>query len=206
MKYRWIIALVIGMIGSASAFAEEAVRAQTLSLGGAAINSADYSRYTIWSSSDGISAGVASANASLAQSPVGGSGMQTGGFLAWQNSIYRIDATLSPNFEGQMTAGLGASIGAMPGESGTRYGLRIGTAWTSSERFTINPASGLGLAELAAPNNNVNVSFLINHALTPNLNLIGLAEAQRSFGYSPLDNSNTGLGRLVVGAGLGYRF
>jgi hypothetical protein len=59
---------------------------------------------------------------------------------------------------------------------------------------------------MAAPNNNVNVSFLINHALTPNLNLIGLAEAQRSFGMSPLDNNNTGLGRLVVGAGLGYRF
>jgi hypothetical protein len=203
MKSALIIALLASMVGSAAAVAEEAVRAQTWSLGGAAIASSDSSHYVIWSNSDGISAGVAPANASLAQAPIGGAIMQTGGFLAWQSSIYRIDATLSPNWDGQMMAGLAASVGA---DSGTRYGLRVGTAWTTTEHFTLNPASGLGLAEMAAPNNNVNVSFLINHALTPNLTLIGLAEAQRSFGMSPLDNSNTGLGRLVVGAGLGYRF
>jgi hypothetical protein len=202
MKTGLIIALLTGMVGTAVAVAEEPIRAQTYSLGGAAIASTDGSRYVVWSSSDGISAGVTDANASLAQVPIGGAGLQTGGFLAWQSSIYRIDATLSPNWDGQMMAGLAASVGA----DSTRYGLRVGTAWTTTDHFTLNAASGLGLAEMAAPNNNVNVSFLINHALTPNLNLIGLAEAQRSFGMSPLDNNNTGLGRLVVGAGLGYRF
>jgi hypothetical protein len=43
--------------------------------------------------------------------------------------------------------------------------------------------------------------------LTPNLNLIGLAEAQRSFGNPALDGSySSGIGRLVVGAGIGYKF
>jgi hypothetical protein len=100
--------------------------------------------------------------------------------------------------------GLGASID----DEGTRYGLRVGTAWAPTDRFTVNPASGLGLAELAAPTNNVNVSFLINHALTPNLSVIGMAEAQRTFGVSPLDSStyNSNFGRLIVGAGIGYKF
>jgi hypothetical protein len=53
----------------------------------------------------------------------------------------------------------------------------------------------------------VNVSFLINHALSPNLSVIGLAEAQRTFGVSPLDsNYNNSMGRLIVGAGIGYKF
>lgn len=205
MITRWIIALFACMIGTAVAVAEEPVRAQTWSLGGAALQSADSSQITLWSNKDGMSVGVAPANASLAQSPIGG-GMQTGGFLAWQTSIYRVDATLNPGFDGQVTAGVGASVGAVPGEIGTRYGLRIGTAWAPAERFAVNPSSGLGLADLAAPYNNVNVSFLINHALTPNLNLIGLAEAQHGFGLSSQIDGTSGLGRLVVGAGLGYKF
>jgi hypothetical protein len=203
---RLIIALLASMIGTAYAFADEPVRAQTWSLGGAAIANFDGSHVTVWSNDD-LSAGVAPTGSSLAKSTFGDSGLQTGGFLAWQSSIYRVDATVSPNIEGQMSAGLGASIGAQPGESGTRYGLHIGTNWTASDRYTLNPVSGLNLAELGAPNNNVNVGFMINHALTPNLNLIGLAEAQRGFGLNPLDgSSNSGLGRLIVGAGLGYKF
>jgi hypothetical protein len=204
MMTRWIIALVASMIGTAVAVAEEAVPAQTWSLGGAALAISDTNRITLWSNKDGMSAGLGAAGAGLAQSNIGG-GMQTGGFLAWQNSIYRVDATLRPNFEGQITAAMGASVGTEPGDGGTRYGLRIGTAWSATDRFTVNPAaSGMGLAELGMPYNNVNVSFLINHALTPNLNLIGLAEAQH-FGISALDGTN-GFGRLVVGAGLGYKF
>jgi len=207
MKTRGILALLVSLIGVATAHAEDPVRAQTWSLGGAALATSDSARITIWQADDGMSAGVASSTgASLANSGVGASGLQTGGFVAWQTSIYRIDATLNSSYNGQTVAGLGASIGAMPGEEGTRYGLRIGTAWAPTDRFTINPASGLGLAELAAPTNNVNVSLLVNHALTPNLNLIGLAEAQRSFG-TPLDGSySSGIGRLVVGAGIGYKF
>jgi hypothetical protein len=198
---------MIGLIGVANAHAEAPARAQSLSLGGAAMATSDMARITMWQTDDGISAGLAPASAGLATSPFGASGLQAGGFLAWQSSIYRIDATLNPNFDGQTVAGVGASVGAMPGEIGTSYGLHIGTTFAATDRFTINPASGLGLAELAAPTNNVSVSLTISHALTPNLNLIGLAEAQRNFGNPALDGSySTGIGRLVVGAGLGYKF
>ncbi len=199
---------MLGLIGVANVHAEEPVRAQSLSLGGAAMASSDSARITMWQTDDGLSAGIAANGASLAESWNAANGLQTGGFLAWQSSIYRIDATLnSGSITGQTILGLDASIGAQPGEEGTRYGLRIGTAWAPTDRFTINPASGLGLAELAAPTNKLNVSLLINHALTPNLNLIGLAEAQRTFGISPLDgNYNSSMGRLIVGAGIGYKF
>ena len=207
MTYRVIIALAAGLFGVASAHAEAPVRAQSLSLGGAALATADSARITMYQTDDGVSAGLGSANSSLASSPFGNSGLQTGGFLAWQSSIYRIDATLNPTFDGQTMAGLGASIVPRPGELGTSYGLRIGTAWASTDHFTINPASGLGLADLAAPTNNVSVSLSISHSLTPNLSLIGLAEAQRQFGNPALDGSySSGIGRLVVGAGIGYKF
>jgi hypothetical protein len=207
MTYRVILALLVGLIGGAHAHAEMPVRAQSLSLGGAAVATNDSSRITMWQADDGLSVGLGPTSSSLASSAFGGPGMQTGGFLAWQSSIYRIDATLNPNFDGQTVAGLGASVGAMPGQEGTSYGLRIGTAWASTDHFTINPASGLGLAELAAPTNSLSLSLMINHALSPNLNLIGMAEAQRNFGNSALDGSySSGIGRLVVGAGIGFKF
>ena len=158
----------------------------------------------MWQAEGGMSAGIAPTSASLTDSWNASGGLQTGGFLAWQSSIYRVDATFSSSVDGKTIMGLGASIGD---EDGTRYGLRIGTAWAPNDRFTVNPASGLGLGELAAPTNNVNVGLLVNHALTPNLSVIGLAEAQRTFGVSPLDsNYNSGMGRLIVGAGIGYKF
>src|SRR5579859_2093802 len=207
MKYQVILALMVGLTGVANAHAEAPARAQSLSLGGAAVATGDAARITMWQADDGMSAGLGPASSSLASSAFGAPGMQAGGFLAWQSSIYRIDATLNPNFDGQTVAGVGASIGAMPGQEGTSYGVHIGTAFASTDHFTINPASGLGLAELAAPTNNVSVSLMVNHALTPNLNLIGLAEAQRNFGTTPLDGSySSGIGRLVVGAGIGYKF
>ena len=72
------------------------------------------------------------------------------------------------------------------------------------ERFTVNPASGLGLAEVTAPNSDVNLTFTINHALTPNFSVIGTAEARRNVG-SPTDGIAT-QNRFLFGAGLGYRF
>jgi len=206
MKFRVIIALLASLVGTAYAAADELARPQTLSLGGAALTNIDSSHVTLWSS-DAVSAGLSTANTGLGNFAFGDSGLQTGGFFAWQSSIYRIDATLNPSFDGQMSADFGASIGAQPGETGTRYGLRIGTAWMGADRYTTGPVSGFGLSELGVPNNNVNVVFLVNHALTPNLNLIGLAEAQHGFGISQFDgNGNSGLGRLIVGAGLGYKF
>src|SRR5579863_554839 len=151
MTNRVIIALLAGLIGVGATHAETPVRAQTLSLGGAAIATSDSARITIYQADSGVSAGGGSTSSSLATSPFGSPGMQTGGFLAWQSSIYRIDATLDPSFDGQTIAGVGASIVPRPGELGTSYGLRIGTAWAQSDRFTVNPASNLGLAEMAAP-------------------------------------------------------
>jgi len=203
MTYRGILALLIGLTGVASAHAEEPVRASSWSLGGAALAASDSARITMWQADSGMSVGIAPTSASLADNWNASGGLQTGGFLAWQSSIYRVDATFSSSLDGQAIMGLGASID----DEGTRYGLRVGTAWAPSDRFTVNPASGLGLAELAAPTNNVNISFLVNHALSPNLSVIGLAEAQRTFGVSPLDsNYNNGMGRLIVGAGIGYKF
>lgn len=201
-----IFALLTGLLAATAASAEEPVHAQSWSFGGAALANAEASRVTMWSDDESsLSAGVAAAGSSVAMTNFRDPSLQTGGFLAWQSSIYRVDATLAPNFSGQVTAGLAASVGAQPGELGTRYGLRIGTAWSAANNYSINPAAGYNLSELAAPVNNYNISFMINHALTPNLNLIGLAEAQRSFGPMATDNNNL-LGRLVVGAGLGYRF
>lgn len=201
MTYRGIIALLIGLIGVASAHAETAVRAPNWSLGGAALAASDGARITMWQDDSGMSAGIAPTGANWSNT----SGLQTGGFLAWQSSIYRVDATFSSSVDGLTVMGLGASIGD---DDGTRYGLRVGTAWASTDRFTVNPNSGLGLAELAAPTNSVNISLLVNHALTPNLSVIGLAEAQRTFGVSPLmdGNYNSSMGRLIVGAGIGYKF
>jgi hypothetical protein len=204
MMIRGILTLLIGLIGVANAHAEEAVRAPSWSLGGAALAASDSARITMWQADGGMSAGIAPASASLTDSWNATGGLQTGGFFAWQSSIYRIDATFASTVEGQTVMGLGASIA----DDGTRYGLRIGTAWAPTDRFTLNTASGLGLADLATPGNNVNVSFLVNHALTPNLSVIGMAEAQRSFGMSPLmdGNYNSSMGRLIVGAGIGYKF
>jgi len=201
MTYRGIIALLVGLIG-VGAHAEEPARAQTWSLGGAALAASDSARITIWQAEGGVSGGVAPTGASLAGSWNPNGRLQTGGFVAWQSSIYRVDATMNSSANGQTVMGLGASVS----DDDTRYGLRVGTAWAPTDRFTINPASGFGLAELAAPTNNVNISLLVNHAITPNLNLIGMAEAQRSFGASPLDNNYNGIGRLIVGAGIGYKF
>lgn len=205
MTYRGIIALLVGLIGVANAHAEDAVHAPSWSLGGAALASSDSARITMWQAEGGLSGGIAPTSASLTDSWNPSGGLQTGGFVAWQSSIYRVDATMNSSLNGQTVMGLGASVGD---EDGTRYGLRIGTAWAPTDRFTINPASGMGLADLAAPTNNVNISLLVNHSLTPNLSIIGLAEAQRSFGVSPLldNNYNSGMGRLIVGAGIGYKF
>jgi hypothetical protein len=204
MMYRVILALMIGLIGGANAHAEAPIRAQTLSLGGAAVSSSETARITLYSDDD---APTGQASIALSPNSFNVSGMQAGGFLAWQSSIYRIDAIANPSFDGKTLAGVGASIGALPGEAGTSYGLHIGTAFASADHFTLNPASGLGLTDLAAPGSNVSVSLMINHALTPNINLIGMAEAQRYYGATPLDGSySTGIGRLVVGAGIGYKF
>lgn len=174
-----------------------------LSLGGAAPTSQD-ARVTVWNDGS-VSAGVAPlAPAPFASQSV--KGMQMGGFLAWQSGEYRVDATVAPSLDGSIVAGLGAIVGPRSGSSGTSYGLRFGAAWLG-ERFTVNPASGLGLAEVVAPTSDVNLTFTVNHSLTPSLSVIGTAEARRGVGTT-LEGVGGGANqnRFLFGAGLGYRF
>lgn len=201
MKPLFRLTLLFGLAASTAAWgADVPTGGSALSLGGAA-QTAEGGRLTLW---DGgrLVAGVASP-------PTAGftgrsaSGMQMGGFLAWQSEDYRVDATLAPSLDGSVAAGLGAAYGARPGQVGTSYGVRLGAAW-SGERFTVNPSSGLGLAEVVVPSSDVNLSFTVNHSLTPSLSLIGTAEARHAVGNQP--DGATPQNRFLLGAGLGYRF
>lgn len=205
-----LLGLSVVPSGMAWAADDDAGKAQgALSLGGAAPTSDD-ARVTLWNGGT-MSAGFGPVATGTFATPslkglsgkTTGKGMQMGGFLAWQSGDYRIDATLAPSLDGSVVAGLGAAVGAAPGTLGTSYGVRLGGAWLG-ERFTVNPASGLGLAEVVAPTSDVNLTFTINHALTPSLSLIGTAEARRNISM-PLEGV-TGQSRLILGAGLGYRF
>jgi hypothetical protein len=201
MRYLLSAAVLLGLVAATPAWAEEVVNAPDWSLGGAARSSLPGSRTVVWDGGN-VVAGLARTPAwpLAATTP---SGMQMGGFLAWQGEDYRLDASLTPSFNGRLAAGVGASAGAAPGELGTSYGVRFGAA-LAGERFTVNPASGLGLAEVEAPTHDINVTFTVNHALTPNLNVIGTAEARRSVGTPP--EGGAAQNHFLFGAGLGYRF
>lgn len=128
-----------------------------------------------------------------------------GGFLAWSGGAYRFDAMVRPFSLGGLAADVGASAGVEPGELGTSYGLHLGTAWLG-DRFTINPVSRFGLAQLQDQANDVNVTFTVNHALTPSLSIVGAAEARRNLGGSSVIDPTISQSELVIGAGLGLRF
>ncbi len=204
MKPLFYISLLLGLIAATAVGAAEGEalsKASTLTLGGAA-PSTEGMRLAGWGNGTLI-AGVEPL-ATGAFGSLSSKGMQKGGFLAWQAEDYRVDASLAPAADGSVVAGLGAAVGAKPGQPGTSYGLRLGAAWLG-ERFTVNPASGLGLAEVVAPTSDVNLTFTVNHALTPNLSVIGTAAARRPVGTTPLDGATT-QGQFLFGAGLGYRF
>lgn len=204
MKPLFSLSLLLGVFAATAAGAVEGgtvPKVSTLTLGGAA-PSTDGTRLAGWGNGN-LVAGVTPL-AKDAFGSLSSKGMQMGGFLAWQAEDYRVDASLAPSPDGSVVAGLGAAVGAKPGEPGTSYGLRIGAAWLG-ERFTVNPASGLGLAEVVAPTSDVNLTFTVNHALTPNLSVIGTAAARRPVGTTPLDGTTT-QGQFLFGAGLGYRF
>ncbi len=204
MKPLFHLCLLLGIVAATAAGAVEGgtvPKSPALALGGAA-PSAEGTRLTGWGNGN-LFAGV-SPLASSGFGALSSKGMQMGGFLAWQADDYRLDASLAPSFDGSVVAGLGAAIGAKPGQPGTSYGLHLGAAWLG-ERFTVNPASGLGLAEVVAPTSDVDLTFTINHALTPNLSVIGTAAARRPVGGTPLDGA-VSQGHFLIGAGLGYRF
>lgn len=195
--------LLSGFFAAAFVGAAEAgdvPKAPALVVGGAA-QASEGTRLAGWGDGS-LVAGVSP----MAGSAFGGltaRGMKTGGFLAWQADDYRLDASVAPSLDGSVIAGVGAVVGARPGQTGTSYGLRLGAAWLG-DRFTVNPASGLGLADVVSPTSDVNLSFTVNHALTPSLSVIGTAEARRPVG-SPADGVSV-QSRFLVGAGLGYRF
>lgn len=200
MKPAFFVALLLTVATPAWA-ADTGAASPAWSLGGAGRPAAEGSRLVLWDAGS-VAAGVASSSKPL--DGTGGKGMQVGGFLAWRGDDYRLDATLAPSLDGSVNAGVGAAAGAPPGELGTSYGVRFGAAW-AGERFTVNPSSGLGLAEVAAPTNDVNVTFTVNHALTHSLSLTGTAEARHVVGATPESNA-AGQNHFLFGAGLGYRF
>ncbi len=200
MKSLFIASVLLAVaVGSAQA-ADGAAKVSGWSLGGAAIAAAEGPRLTLWDDG-GLAMGMAAAAPSAV--PENPSGMQTGGFLAWRGESYRLDATVAPSSVGTVAAGLGATTGVLPGQIGTSYGVRLGAAW-SPDHFTLNPSTGASLAQVVTSTNDVNVALTVNHALTPNLSVVGTAEAGRTMG--PVPDASAGLNRFIFGAGLGYRF
>ena len=125
------------------------------------------------------------------------------GLFGWGTG-YKLDAGVQPNLVGGYTAGLGATLGAGPGQQGSGYSLRIGGGWTG-DRFSVNPYSHLGVSEVATPASDMALSFTYSRAIMPGLSLTGSAEAYRPLGPSLLDPTG-GSSQVVVGAGLGLRF
>ncbi len=202
MKPLFVATLLLAIAAGSPAWAEDgAGKAPYWSLGGALRSADAAARVVVWDGGS-MTAGLAQPD----QSPVAGpvlKGMQLGGFLAWQGEDYRFDAILAPAIDRSFVAAFGASAGALPGEAGTSYGVHLGAAW-SGERFTVNPQSGFGLAEVTAPSKDLNLTVSVNHALTPSLSVVGTAEARHSMGPPP--DGGTVQNRIIFGAGLGYRF
>lgn len=202
MKPLFQFTLLAGLVAATAAMAADG-KSSILVLGGAASSPAGVTRLGDWGNGS-LVAGIAPLSGG-AFSDMGAKGWQTGGFLAWQADGYRVDASLAPSFDGSVVAGLGAAVGAKPGQTGTSYGLRLGAAWLG-ERFTVNPTSGLaGVSEVVTPTSDVNLTFTVNHALTPNLSVIGTAAARRPVGNMALEGGTT-QSHFLLGAGLGYRF
>jgi hypothetical protein len=194
MRSSPLFALLLSLTVAVPAFAEDT--GGGLAVGGALQQAAEGTRTSIWSSGNVVAGFGAPA---VNPASTNDRGMQLGGFLAWRDNNYRLDATLAPSPDGSLTAGLGASTGASPGELGTSYSLRLGTD-RASDRFTVN--SAIGLSDVIQPNSDVNLTVTINHALTPSLNIVGTAEARRNLG----SGMDSGQSRYLFGAGLGYRF
>ncbi len=125
------------------------------------------------------------------------------GLFGWRTG-YKLDAGVQPNLIGGYTAGLGATLGAEPGKTGSDYTLRIGGGW-GGDRFSVNPFSHLGVSEVATPNSDMALSFTYSRAILPGLSVTGTAEAHRPVGASLADPTG-GSGQIVIGGGLGIRF
>ncbi|HIJ38710.1 MAG TPA: hypothetical protein HPP80_07410 [Rhodospirillaceae bacterium] len=197
MKSRFVTMLILMLVQGGFAEAADGAKLGSWSLGGA-----EGARTTLWENGGGVALGVASPNA-VGPLLSSSGGMQSGGFLAWRGDDYRLDASLTANLGGSVTAGFGAVMGALPGEAGTSFGVRLATA-RASDRFTVNPVSNLSLAEAPSALSDINVSFTVNHALTSNLSFIGTAEAHRPTAL-PADGG-AAQPHYLLGAGLGLRF
>jgi hypothetical protein len=130
------------------------------------------------------------------------------GLFGWGPS-YRLDAGVEPNLTGGFTAGVGATIGAGPGESGSGYSLRMGGGWTrlgAMDGFSVNPVSRLGLAEITSTGSDVALSFTYRRSIATGLSLTGAAEAHRSTAGTSVVDPLSGASQFVLGAGIALRF
>jgi hypothetical protein len=167
-----------------------------LALGGAAEN-------LVLNGAGALSFGLAPAKVTIFAVPdANAQSAPMAGYLAWDGGSYRLDANLRRLAFGGVVAGMGAEAGVPFGETGTSYGIRV-NASLLGERFSVNPASRIGLVDPDGANPDLNLVVTVNHAITPSLSLIGQAEARRG---APGQNDSASPRELLLGAGLGLRF
>ncbi len=131
----------------------------------------------------------------------------TGGYLAWNLREYRIDATVRSLSTGGFSADVGATTGSLQANQGTSYGLRLGTGWVSDPTATFfGSSTRWAVSESSPSNNDVNLTLTVNHALTPNLSLIGGAEARHYSATGASTDYSLAPSEYILGAGLGLRF
>lgn len=107
-------------------------------------------------------------------------GLKLGGMTSWGPE----DGSLVASVTGQGGLAAGLTAGSAPNEAGTHYDMRV----------SLNPARP-GLAETG----DMAMTVSISHDLTPNLSLIGSAEARHPIAGTEADH-------FQLGAGLGVRF
>jgi outer membrane scaffolding protein for murein synthesis (MipA/OmpV family) len=193
---RQLILSVVLLLGCAIpvAWAQDGTH---LSLGDTAVHTPIYENGS-------VSAGIATPSPSfLTTGKTAANGLQIGGFMAWAGDGYRVDAQLDPMLDGRVSVNMGTSTGAGPGETGTNYDLRMGYV-SVGPRFSVNPDNRLALTQVDSPAPGVNLTFTVNHALTPSLSVIGTAEARRNLGALP--DGSVSQNQFLVGAGVGLRF
>jgi len=124
------------------------------------------------------------------------------GVFGWGRD-YRLDATLQPNLGGGYTAGIGAAVGAMPGQPGGTYALRLGAGWLA-DQVGLNAASGSAPVATPQSPSDLNLSLGYSQSLLPGLSFSGGAEAHRGMGggVDPTTEAN----QIIIGAGIGMRF
>jgi hypothetical protein len=120
----------------------------------------------------------------------------------------RLDAGVEPNLTGGYMAGVGATVGATPGDPNSGYSLRVGGGWSglsAVQAFSVNPVSRIGMADATTAGSDMAVSVSYQRSIASGLSVTGAAEAHRGTSTS-LTDPLSGASQLVVGAGLSLHF